>query len=202
MKKKLDTTSITNELQGASVFFRREPVVPSTPPQTTREVNSPTYPQKLSPLQPDRDTPKSHAETVFVAKEAAPAEKVLSPPLLQPPQPADNQQEPKSKLDDTVIPRHHDTVIPRYHSLTIPASEEVLETIRGAVRQLGKEAATYRFTAEEKQALAEIVFDYKNRKIRTSENEISRIAINLLIIDYKANGPASLLAKMLEKLNG
>jgi hypothetical protein len=34
----------------------------------------------------------------------------------------------------------------------------ITESIRKAVRHLGKEAATYRFTQEEKKALADIVY--------------------------------------------
>lgn len=200
MKKKLDTTSITNELQAASVFFRREPRARATPPLATIEEPA-VAPLPKAPLsRTGQEENKPRTETVFVGKEEV--DKVQEPHLLQPAKSSTDQQEEPQKTDGTVIPRHHDTVIPRYHSLTIPANKDVLEAIRAAVRQLGKEAATYRFTIEEKQALAEIVFDYKNRKMRTSENEISRIAINLLIIDYRTNGVASLLAKILDKLNG
>ena len=37
-------------------------------------------------------------------------------------------------------------------------------------------------------------------KIKTSENELSRIAINFLLEDYKANGETSILAKVLASL--
>jgi hypothetical protein len=76
-----------------------------------------------------------------------------------------------------------------------------LEAIRRAVKRLGKEAATYRFTVEEKKALSDIVYTYKDRGIRTSENEITRIAINCLVDDYRANGNNSTLAQVLELLN-
>ena len=46
---------------------------------------------------------------------------------------------------DTMQPRNHDTVVSRYHDTTI-------ETVRKAVKVLGKEAATHRFTIEEKRA--------------------------------------------------
>src|SRR5436305_351875 len=46
---------------------------------------------------------------------------------------------------DTVIPRHHDTMIPRNHDTMIPMKEdEVLEAVRKAVKQLGREPATQR----------------------------------------------------------
>jgi len=77
----------------------------------------------------------------------------------------------------------------------------MIEIIRGAVKQLGKEAATHRFTIEEKRALANIVFEYKDKQIRTSENEIARVAINFLVNDYRINGQNSILARVLERLN-
>ena len=99
-----------------------------------------------------------------------------------------------SRHHDTVIPRHHGTMTPRYHDTTI-------EAIRKAVKQIGKEAATHRFTEAEKKAIASIVFTYKNQGVFTSENEISRIAINFIIEDFEQNGEESVLAKAIKALN-
>src|SRR4051794_25454102 len=54
-----------------------------------------------------------------------------------------------------------------------PYTPEVLQTVRRAVKQLGKEAAIYRFTQDEKKALREIVYTYRERGVKTSENEIT-----------------------------
>lgn len=95
---------------------------------------------------------------------------------------------------DTTIPSNHDTVTPRHHDTTI-------EAIRAAVRRFGKEAATHRFTQEEKQAIAEVVFIYQRQGMRTSENEIARIGVNFLIEDYHKNGENSILDTVLKALN-
>lgn len=87
-------------------------------------------------------------------------------------------------------PRHHDTVTPA-----------TLETIRKAVKQIGKEAATHRFTEDEKRAIAEIVYTYERQGYRTSENEITRIAIHWLLQDYHIHGVQSVLARLLEILH-
>lgn len=104
----------------------------------------------------------------------------------------------KSKNTDinnnTMVPRHHDTTISNNQNTLI-------ENIRKAVKKLGKEAATYRFTEEEKKALADIVYTYKTSGIKTSENEITRTAINFLVEDYRENGSNSILAQVLERLN-
>src|SRR5262249_49771872 len=57
---------------------------------------------------------------------------------------------------DTKQPRNHDTMQPSYQS-------EIIETVRKALVQVGKEAATYRFTREEKKALGDIVYTFKTR---------------------------------------
>ncbi len=93
------------------------------------------------------------------------------------------------------------TTIPRNHGTKKPYNQDLIESIRKAVKGLGKEAATYRFTAEEKKSLADIVYQYRGQKIRTSENEITRIAINNLVEDYRQNGKNSVLARVINSLN-
>jgi hypothetical protein len=91
---------------------------------------------------------------------------------------------------------------PRNHGTVIPLDESaIFEAVRKAVKQIGKEEATHRFTIEEKNQLADIEYTYKRQGIRTSENEITRIAINYFIEDYRANGEQSLLAEILKRLN-
>ncbi len=95
---------------------------------------------------------------------------------------------------DTMQPRNHDTVVSRYHDTTI-------ERVRKAVEGLGKEAATHRFTIEEKRAIADLVYAYKRRGIRTSENEITRIAVNFVLQDNQESGKNGVLEKVLRALN-
>ena len=95
---------------------------------------------------------------------------------------------------DTMQPRNHETMVSRYHDTTI-------ETVRKAVKELGKEAATYRFTIVEKRAIADLVYTYKRRGIRTSENEITRIAVNFVLHDNQESGKNGILDKVLRALN-
>lgn len=104
---------------------------------------------------------------------------------------------------DTVIPRYHDTMQPSNHDTVIPqVPNEIVTLVRKAVKEFGKEAATHRFTEIEKKELADLIYTYKNRGIKTSENEITRIAVNYIVEDYKENGENSVLHKILEALNG
>ena len=162
-KKILDIEAITNELEGASLFFSKPkakeapiPVEIDTTPPSDRTSNKSAQPRKIKVIQ--------------------------KPKEVSPNNPDDMQ------------PLHHDTTVSRYEDVTI-------EVIRKAVKDLGKEAATHRFTQEEKRSISDIIYTYKTSGIKTSENEIARIAINFLIQDYKENGENSILEKVLNALN-
>jgi hypothetical protein len=95
---------------------------------------------------------------------------------------------------EPMTPRAHDTMGSRVHDTTI-------ETIRKAVKQIGKEGATHRFTSKEKRDIADLIYTYKRQGIRTSENEITRIAINFVVQDRNENGENSILDQVLKVLN-
>lgn len=90
--------------------------------------------------------------------------------------------------------RNHDTMVSRHQ-------DAIIEKIRTALKEFGKEAATHRFTLEEKKALKKIVFSYNQMDISTSENEIARISINYVIEDYYINGENSILARAIKAIN-
>src|SRR6266487_194710 len=100
-----------------------------------------------------------------------------------------------------MTPRHRDTTVSRPHNTPADNGDDYIEIIRKAVKLLGKEAATHRFTADEKDAITDIVYALKKKGISTSENEITRIAINYLVWEYRQSKQASILAKVLERLN-
>jgi hypothetical protein len=77
---------------------------------------------------------------------------------------------------------------------------ELIEQIRKSVKVAGREVSFVRLTPEEKGLLADLVYTYKRQGRRTTENEISRIAINLLLQDHKNNGNASVLARVIDAL--
>ena len=145
-------------------------------------------------------TKKLVSEDTEEASKASDVEKITSLPSRQEdPQPISEQKRQQvatvSRHHDTTTPRHNDTVIPRHQE------KDPLDKVRKSVRQQGKEAATHRFTQKEKNAIAEIIYRYKKQGIRTSENEITRISINYLLIDHQENGEASILTKILKSLN-
>jgi hypothetical protein len=112
------------------------------------------------------------------------------------------RKELKASKHETVTPSNRATMTPSNHETTVSRYRDtIIELVRKAVKELGKEAATHRFTIAEKNAIADIIYTYKSHGVRTSENEIARIAVNFIIEDYKENGENSILEKTLKALN-
>ena len=132
-----------------------------------------------------------------------PKNEVTTPPSANTPvQKVEPEKITKPKKNKTEQPSNSDTTTPRYHDTTVSRYQEtIFPLVRKAVKELGKEAATHRFTLEEKRAIADIIYTYKNDGIKTSENQIARISVNFIIEDYRANGANSILHKILEALN-
>ena len=108
----------------------------------------------------------------------------------------------KLQQRDTTIPSNHATVIPRHHDTMVSSNHDTtIEIVRKAVKEMGKEAATHRFTVDEKRAVLDLIYSYKGLGLKTSENEVARIAINYILEDYKQNGRNSILDKVLKALN-
>jgi hypothetical protein len=86
------------------------------------------------------------------------------------------------------------------HASTLISEIDQVDAIRKVVKRPGKEVVYVRLTPEEKGQLADVVYTYKRQGVRTSDNELGRIAINGLLADYQENGEGSLLAKVLAAL--
>lgn len=184
MKKKLNIENITNELEGASLFFNR----PTTPPPSN---------------QPEKETVEPKPEPVVIPKpktKSKPAKTRLEPQPLS--------ETEINNFDRT--PSIHESMnanMQASNNASMHASKQslhqdsIIETIRKTVKYVGKDSATYRFTPEEKKALLELSFSYKMQGYKTSENELIRIAINFLLEDQKQSGRNSVLQRVLDELN-
>lgn len=177
MKKKLNTEGITNELEGASLFFSKSAKSASLPEPDKSIVEKSTAP-----------TPPP---VVHIAQ--AEPEKIKKSEKEKVDKPKDNKSM-VSRYHDTTPPRYQDTITPKVHGV-------VIELVRKAVKEFGKEAATHRFTQAEKKEIGDLIYTYRNQGIKTSENEITRIAVNFIVEDYRENGENSVLNKILEALN-
>ena len=144
------------------------------------------------------DKEAEHAEDVQATPEKLRVPKVSQASDKPVPSPAPPQPKPKAKPIATKHDTERGTTIPRRGGITTPAT---VKGIRKAVKQAGKEAGNYRFTREEKDAIAELVFSYGQQGIKTSANEIIRIGTNWLLEDYRFNRKQSTLHKVLAALN-
>lgn len=91
---------------------------------------------------------------------------------------------------------------PRPQYITVSNNQDTLISfISKSIREIGKEASTYRLTLEEKKTLIEIIYKFKIKNISISENMIVRIALYILLNDHKMKGEKSLLTRVLTNLN-
>lgn len=171
MTKRLDENRIVNELKGGSLYFQQEEQSPL-----------PEYPD--SKAMPNKE-PRRNAVV-------RPQESYLKVPISPPPE--ISSQVPKS----TSIPDSPHAI--QNASMHASKSENVIDEIRKTVKIIGKSELYVRLTPEEKSQLTDIVYTYKRQGVKTSENEVSRIALSYLTSDYQANGEASILAQVIEAL--
>jgi len=129
------------------------------------------------------------------------------PPIVEKPSIRKVNEKNKSSSEASMSqatekPRHQDSMASSNRDTVVSSNHDaMIETVRKAVKELGKEAATHRFTPEEKRALLDIIYSYKGSGLKTSENEVARIAINYVLEDYKLNGRNSILDQVLRALN-
>jgi len=104
-----------------------------------------------------------------------------------------SSEEKKGTSIKSYTERKHAIMTPRYH-------DGMTAIIAKSVREVGKEVCTYRLTQKEKTALVEIIYHYRMRNSRLSENEIARIAINFIIEDFKADKKDCILSRITEAM--
>ena len=97
----------------------------------------------------------------------------------------------KSPLEFTK--QKHDSMTSRYH-------DSMIAKIARTVREVGREVKTYRLTPQENNALVEIIYFFRKNMHRLSENEIARIAINLLIEDFERDKKSCMLSRIAEAM--
>jgi hypothetical protein len=143
------------------------------------------------------------ADSPFFTVPAKPLPPAPSPEISTPVQKeVDEKKVVEKKLTVSKQPGIQESMQASNHaSMHAGTQATIIELIRKAVKDVGKESATYRFTPEEKKALLELTFTYKVQGFKTSENELTRIAINFILEDRKQNGRNSILEKVLQALN-
>lgn len=170
--------------KGADLFFGGDP--PAEPDAAAIEGGD------EAAVQPPVGRDETAAPTALTASPApsSPTSPISARPQRGPSQPRrrrDEEEEQRDMSPATALAR--DT-----------AGAETVERIRKTVKEIGREVAFTRLSPTEKGRLADIVYTYKRQGVKTSENEINRIAINLMLRDYELHGEQSVLARVLAAL--
>ena len=137
----------------------------------------------------------------------------LDKALLRSTQPHVSEEKPQTSVP--VLPAEANTEKPRQPSpksratsgatkKAVPAETSVREdtpdpiaSLQQALKAVGKEIYYIRVTPSEKQRVDDLVHGFKSHGIRTSVNEIGRIALNSLLADYDEKGEQSILCRVL-----
>jgi hypothetical protein len=169
--------------KGADLFFGE--YSPATSPEPERDAPTPNDASMVS----DHSTtaPEHAAATVDPATESvSQAASLVAPP---------------ARVQRTKRLNGHASTLASTPSSQLAVSDAgVIETIRKIVKDPGKEVSFVRLSPTEKGHLADIVYTYKRQGVKTSENEINRIAVNYLIDDYRQHGERSILAQVIAAL--
>jgi hypothetical protein len=123
-----------------------------------------------------------------------PPDEEVSPTEPAPTREAEAQRTPSEAMTSASEPVS-------YRASMLASNDAGIEAIRRVVRHTGREVSFVRLSPEEKGRLADIVYTYRRQGLKTTENEINRIAINALLEDYNTNGAESLLARVLAALH-
>lgn len=203
-KKQLDENTIANELKGSSLFFQREAAT-SLPPTPSNDPASRVVDAVESPQERQRDTfPSSDVESPHnepQSQNGPTRTRERSGDSNDVPPGARPSESIKTGMNTSTDASSNATMLARELALEADGDHaHLIETIRKRVKSVGKEVSYLRLTLPEKAELDEIVYMFKRQGVKTSENEINRIALNLMLADFKTNGQASLVARVIDAL--
>ncbi|MCS7002826.1 MAG: hypothetical protein NZ518_08255 [Dehalococcoidia bacterium] len=79
-------------------------------------------------------------------------------------------------------------------------SDALIEQLRKTVKATGREVSFVRLTMAEKEELIDVLYEFRKRGMKTTENEVNRIAMNYLLLDYRRHGEQSILYRVVAAL--
>jgi len=120
--------------------------------------------------------------------------------LEQQEQPAPKQPRSHAKASKTIKAVEPSKIASEQASMLADYPEGTIQAIRKIVKTPGREVSFVRLTPDEKAELADLVYSFKRRGKKTSENEINRIAVNFILQDHRERGERSVLARVIEAL--
>ena len=85
-------------------------------------------------------------------------------------------------------------------SSSVTRMVDPIDGLQQQLKTIGKEIYYIRITPEEKAEIEDALHALKRRGLRTSANELGRIALNQLLADYEAHGEESVLVRVLARM--
>ncbi len=199
--KKLNVAGIANELQGASVFFPSPNTSVSSP--TSSEESAPTpniASEALSPeiklAEPDIVPEPTQNEPSENTTQSSPLQlEVAEPEPRIEPKVFESIPNLPSKLPNTS--RDASMLASEQASMLASNHDSTITKVKEAIRQIGKEVSYTRLTLDEKRQIVDVLYVFRSNGIKISENELFRIAINILLEDYNQLKERSILHQIL-----
>lgn len=125
--------------------------------------------------------------------QARPKEVVVLPEDERQEVPAPTETKPPKTRKAASRPRSAPAPTPTPSSDSLAEMQQTLKTI-------GKEIYYVRVTPDEKARIEDVLHALKRRGLRTSANELGRIALNQLLADYEDHGEESVLVRVLSRM--
>jgi hypothetical protein len=97
-------------------------------------------------------------------------------------------------------PAKETKLVPPSGPLPAAPPTDSVEALQQSLKTIGKEIYYIRITPEEKANIEDVLHTLKRRGLRTSGNELGRIALNQLLADYEAHGEESILIRVLARM--
>ncbi len=88
----------------------------------------------------------------------------------------------------------------RQRSATATTLVDPIDRMQQRLKTVGKEIYYIRITPEEKAEIEDVLHALKRRGLRTSANELGRIALNQLLSDYASHDEESMLVRVLSHM--
>jgi hypothetical protein len=203
MKKKLDAQGIANELEGASLFFSEAQATGQAEPPAQPTAEAPPLPRMTGEAKPEPQYAKPTQQPWVTPNQGAQVEGNLEKTQEHAfrnlsAKKTENQPPPETKRLKIMRSSQPESM---HASTRANYPDRLIEILRKAVKEYGREISYVRLTPLEKSLLADIVYTCRKQGTKTTENEINRIAINYMIKDFEAHGKESLLIKVLVAIN-
>lgn len=77
--------------------------------------------------------------------------------------------------------------------------DSMVLSVMGLIHEIGTEAITHRFSKREKQKILELMYKFRNKGVKISENLFVRISINYMLQNHEKFENQSIFSEIIKK---